>query len=155
MLTVQCQEVCLRQRVLILSRSATILEQNEKWGRQKRSNWPKGVSQATSRRRSSKEPRPADPNLDPTPPAPHAPCFNQLLEGLPALNHETRKCVRLSSCPVRPRVSLEDVLSGALSCSWYLLSLCLGPSSVKERVQVLLHVDIRYQLVRHLLSTIP
>lgn len=29
-----------------------------------------------------------------------------------------------------------------------------GVSSVKERVQVLFHVDIRHQLVRHLLSTI-
>lgn len=49
--------------------------------------------------------------------------------------------------------SLAELLSAALSRSRSLHSLW-GVSSVKERVQVLFHVDIRHQLIGHFLSTI-
>lgn len=119
MLTVRCQDACLRQS-LILWGSATTFEGNEKWAEPT----DRVVPGATLGRGNSRGLPP--PDLTPEPaPAPHLwpPCdmFCQLLEGFPSLNQETCECLSSTKpgdvCPWKNSFPLPSATPGTSSVS--------------------------------------
>lgn len=150
----RCQDVCVVEAESLGSvRILTILEQMKSGvGRNSPADGV-GSGGYVGEEKLPGASRPSNPTPDSHPTSlPRCYMFSQLLEGSP-LNRETLSVsVFLATKP--GDVCPPEGLPAALSCSWYLLQSLRGVSSVKERVQVLFHVDIRHQLIRRLLSTI-